>query len=77
MNTTIWRWLLSPRTSWHARRAVRASNGNLSFDVAWRQTRVRLHPDEADYRAAGHRGTGVVPEDSSTEQPSTIKPEGP
>ncbi|MFB6563919.1 hypothetical protein ACFCYH_34395 [Streptomyces sp. NPDC056400] len=77
MSTTLWRWLLSPRTSWHAWRAVRASGGDLSFDAAWRQTRVQLHPDEADYRAAGHRPDGALRAKTTTEQPSPIKPDGP
>ncbi|MFH8350422.1 hypothetical protein [Streptomyces sp. NPDC018045] len=55
MSTSALRWLLSPRTSWLAWRLARASCGNLSFDAAWRHTRVHLHPDEAPFRRQGHR----------------------
>ncbi|MEU0273513.1 hypothetical protein [Streptomyces sp. NPDC006307] len=56
MKTVVWRWLLSPRTSWLAWLLSRHSDGNIPFDTAWRSVRVRLHPDEAIYRAAGHQG---------------------
>lgn len=49
------RWLLAPRTSWHAWRLVRTSQSDVSFDTAWRQTRIQLHPDEMPYRQHGHR----------------------
>ncbi|MEU9859110.1 hypothetical protein [Streptomyces sp. NPDC047974] len=52
--TTLLRWLLTPRTSWHARRLVRAGYGNVSFDAAWRLARVRIHPEEISYQRGGH-----------------------
>ncbi|MFD9485651.1 hypothetical protein ACFWBX_17020 [Streptomyces sp. NPDC059991] len=55
MKTTVARCFLSPRTSWHAWRLVRASYGNLSFDAAWRHARVRLYPDETPHWQHGHR----------------------
>ncbi|WP_432125184.1 hypothetical protein [Streptomyces sp. C10-9-1] len=54
VRTILWRWLLSPRTSWRARRLARASYGNTSFDAAWRHARVRTHPDELPYQQRGH-----------------------
>lgn len=44
-----------PRTSQHAWHLAYARPGGLSFDTAWRHTRVRLHPDEALFRQAAHR----------------------
>lgn len=59
MTTTLLRCLLAPRTSWHALRLMRATRRSqataVSFDVAWRRVRVRLRPDEAAHRLAGHR----------------------
>jgi hypothetical protein len=54
MRTTLWRWLLAPRTSWHAWRLMRIGDDRLSFDTAWRRARVDLHPDEMPYREYGH-----------------------
>ena len=54
VTTTVLRWLLPPRTSWEARKLVRSSYGNLTFDAAWRAARVRLCPDEAPYQRHGH-----------------------
>ncbi|RRQ81293.1 hypothetical protein CQW39_05805 [Streptomyces griseofuscus] len=54
MTTTVLRWLLPPHTSWEARKLVRSSYGNLTFDAAWRAARVRLCPDEAPYQRHGH-----------------------
>ncbi|MFF9403467.1 hypothetical protein [Streptomyces sp. NPDC014744] len=58
MNTSVLRWLLSPRTSWHAWRVARASHGNLTFDAAWRRTRINIHPDEKPYQRHGHLPNG-------------------
>ncbi|MGH1555384.1 hypothetical protein ACRAWF_36715 [Streptomyces sp. L7] len=55
MSTLVLRWLLSPRTSWHAWRLVLASDDDLSFDAAWRRTRVDRHPEERPYLEYGHR----------------------
>ncbi|MGW7353631.1 hypothetical protein [Streptomyces sp. NPDC054784] len=54
MTTSLWRCLLSPRTSWRAWRLAQASGGNLSFDTAWRRARVERHPDELLYQRHGH-----------------------
>ncbi|MEK2477265.1 hypothetical protein [Streptomyces noursei] len=54
MSTSGWRWLLSPWTSWRAWRLARASQGNLSFDAAWRRARLEQHPDEMPYQQHGH-----------------------
>jgi hypothetical protein len=54
MNTTLWRCLLAPRTSWHAWRLARAGNGSLTFDAAWRRVRIDLCPEEMPYREYGH-----------------------
>lgn len=61
MNTAIWRWLLAPRTSWHAWRLVRASGNTISYDTAWREVRLRLCPDEIAYRRHGHFPDGAPP----------------
>jgi hypothetical protein len=56
---TLLRWVLSPRTSWRARRLMRGhGDGGLSFDTAWRRARVQSHPDEFPYRNAGHGPPG-------------------
>ncbi|WP_208878768.1 hypothetical protein [Streptomyces armeniacus] len=53
---------LSPHTSWRALRLMRRARKHatpprrLSFDVAWRQSRVRRHPGEAHYLLHGHDG---------------------
>ncbi|NUR03645.1 MAG: hypothetical protein HOY79_46195 [Streptomyces sp.] len=57
MSTSVWRWLLSPWTSWRAWRLAQASQGNLSFDAAWRRTRLEQHPDETPYQRHGHLAT--------------------
>ncbi|KOU52231.1 hypothetical protein ADK55_17400 [Streptomyces sp. WM4235] len=62
MSTGIWRWILAPRTSWAAWKLCRAGDGAIDFDVAWRQARLRRHPDEIEFRAAGHRYDGVPEE---------------
>lgn len=54
MSTSLWRCLLSPRTSWRAWRLTRAGDGNLTFDAAWRRARIDLHPDEMPYMLQGH-----------------------
>ncbi|MER5801502.1 hypothetical protein [Streptomyces mirabilis] len=54
MSTSVWRWLLSPWTSWRAWKLARASQGNLSFDAAWRRARLEQHPDEMPYQQQGH-----------------------
>lgn len=48
------RIFLAPLTSWHAYRIMRSHPGKLDFDVAWRQARIRDHPDEAPYLLHGH-----------------------
>ncbi|GGS26823.1 hypothetical protein F2B00_20825 [Streptomyces parvus] len=52
--SAFWRWALSPRTSFLAWRLSRASHDTISFDVAWREIRIRQHPEEVSYREAGH-----------------------
>lgn len=59
MSTTVWRWVLSPRTSWHAWRLVRVSRRTVSFDTAWRRSRIRLRPDEMAYRRHGYFPDGT------------------
>ncbi|MGW4139882.1 hypothetical protein ACWELV_24230 [Streptomyces mirabilis] len=54
MSTSLWRWLLSPLTSWRAWRLAQDSKGTVSFDVAWRRTRIDRHPDEMPYQQHGH-----------------------
>ncbi|MER7877171.1 hypothetical protein ABTY63_27005 [Streptomyces solisilvae] len=65
MSTPMWRWLLTPRTSWRAWRVARASQGNLSFDAAWRRTRLETHPDEMPYQQRGH-----LPTDGGVDDPT-------
>jgi hypothetical protein len=65
VNTTTLRWLLSPLTSWRAWRRTRASNGNLSFDVAWRRARLERHPDDMPYQQHGH-----LPAESEIDDPT-------
>jgi hypothetical protein len=61
----VWRWLLAPWTSWRAWRLARASQGNLSFDAAWRRTRLEKHPDEMPYQRHGH-----LPADDGVDDPT-------
>jgi hypothetical protein len=59
-HTTLWRLLLSPRTSWHALALMRRARTHaspprqLSFDAAWRQSRVQHHPGDSHYLLHGH-----------------------
>ncbi|MFD3418844.1 hypothetical protein [Streptomyces decoyicus] len=59
-HTTLWRLLLSPRTSWRALRLMRRARKyaspprRLTFDAAWRQSRVRRHPGDSHYLLHGH-----------------------
>ncbi|WP_146057734.1 hypothetical protein [Streptomyces sp. SM10] len=55
MRLSLTRWLLSPATSWRARKLVAASKGRLDFDAAWRRTRLVSRPDELPYQRYGHR----------------------
>lgn len=48
------RIFLAPLTSWHAYRIMRSHPEQIDFDVAWRQARIRSHPDEAPYLLHGH-----------------------
>ena len=57
---TLYRWILSPLTSWYALRLARACGGLLELDVAWRMARMRLHPDELPFLLHGH-GVGGIP----------------
>ncbi|MFJ7963030.1 hypothetical protein [Streptomyces sp. NPDC096324] len=66
MSTSIWRWLLSPWTSWRAWQQARASRGNLSFDAAWRRTRLDKHPDDMPYQQHGHLSATNEIDDSAT-----------
>ncbi|PIB03993.1 hypothetical protein B1C81_35170 [Streptomyces sp. HG99] len=59
------RWLLSSRTSWRAWRLTRTSNGNVSFDTAWRRTRLERHPDDMPYQQHGH-----LPADGGVDDPT-------
>jgi hypothetical protein len=61
--TTFWRWTLSPRTSFLAWRLSKASGDTISFDVAWREVRVRRYPDELLYREADHFPPRHPPDD--------------
>lgn len=54
LTSALWRWTLSPRTTFLAWRFSRSSGGTISFDTAWRATRVHRYPDEDSYRKAGH-----------------------
>jgi hypothetical protein len=54
MNTSLWRCLLAPRTSWRAWQLTRSANGTVTFDTAWRRARIDFHPDEMPYRHHGH-----------------------
>ncbi|MGW1292978.1 hypothetical protein [Streptomyces sp. NPDC002533] len=59
-HTTLWRLLLSPRTSWSALRLMCRARTRaipprrLSFDAAWRQSRVQRHPGDSHYLLHGH-----------------------
>lgn len=55
MRLTLWRMLLSPRTSRRARRLQREAGNGLSFDAAWRQARMLGAPDEMVYRLRSHQ----------------------
>ncbi|MGW8985168.1 hypothetical protein ACWGQ9_21185 [Streptomyces parvus] len=45
------RWLLAPRTMWHARRLA-AADPSLDKQAAWMVTRLTRHPDEHAYALA-------------------------
>ncbi|MER6064942.1 hypothetical protein ABT167_27975 [Streptomyces sp. NPDC001792] len=66
--TSVWRWLLSPRPSWRAWKLARASQDNLSFDAAWRRTRLERHPDEMPYQQHGHIAADNEIEDPRAKQ---------
>ncbi|MEV7020613.1 hypothetical protein [Kitasatospora sp. NPDC093558] len=65
MKTTVLRWVFAPRTSWCAWRLTRAASGQIDFDTAWRAARVRLHPDETEFRTHGHRPPKKPPDPSA------------
>ncbi|MEU8975632.1 hypothetical protein AB0D11_41630 [Streptomyces monashensis] len=48
------RLLLSPVNSLKAVRMMRKSGWVISFDAAWRASRIAAHPDELGYRDSGH-----------------------
>lgn len=54
VNLTATRFALSPLTSLKAVRMMHKSGWDLSFDVAWRASRVAACPDELGYREYGH-----------------------
>lgn len=56
VNLMLLRLMLSPVTGLKAVSMMRKSGWGLSFDAAWRASRVAAHPDELGYRDAGHRG---------------------
>lgn len=68
VSTTVWRCLLSPRTSWLAWRLSRHTGDD--FDVTWRQARVIRHPEEANFRSAGHHLNEASADQSSTHPPT-------
>ncbi|WP_164248630.1 hypothetical protein [Streptomyces sp. S4.7] len=68
MSTSVWRWLLSPWTSWRAWQLARASQGNLSFDAAWRRIRLERHPDDMPYQQHGHVAAHNEIEDPRSKQ---------
>jgi hypothetical protein len=68
VSTSVWRWLLTPWTSWRAWRLTRASQGNLSFDTAWRRTRLEKNPDEMPYKQYGHLPADGAVDDSTAPQ---------
>ncbi|MFB7949140.1 hypothetical protein ACFC6L_29985 [Kitasatospora phosalacinea] len=70
MNTTLLRWILSPRTSWRVWRLTRATPDGVDFDTVWRATRIRLHPDEHEYRTAGHRAPPHGASDAPRRRPA-------
>ncbi|WP_031088659.1 hypothetical protein [Streptomyces sp. NRRL WC-3549] len=49
------RWLLTPRTMWHARRLAAAAPG-MDAQTAWVVARLTRHPDEYAY-ALAHPGS--------------------
>ncbi|WP_033818630.1 hypothetical protein [Kitasatospora sp. MBT63] len=58
------RLLLAPGTSARALWLWRGGRTGISFDVAWRRTRLGGHPDEVAYLRFAHRppaaaGTGI------------------
>ncbi|MFJ8762965.1 hypothetical protein [Streptomyces cyaneofuscatus] len=69
MRTGIWRWVLAPKTSWAAWKLYRAGDSTIDFDVAWRQVRLRRHPDEIEFRSAGHRCDGMPKEEPVCDPP--------
>lgn len=64
MSTGIWRWILAPKTSWAAWKLYRAGDSTIDFDVAWRQVRLRRHPDEIEFRSASTTVTTGYPRSS-------------
>lgn len=54
MKLTALRIALAPVTSWRAYRLRRAHRGTLTYDTAWRRTRILDRPDESPYLLYGH-----------------------
>lgn len=61
------RIVLSPLTSWRACCNMRAHQGHLDFDAAWRQARLRGRPDEVPYLLHGHGRSGSPPSEGREE----------
>lgn len=54
MRLALWRALLAPVTSLRALAILLRHRHVMTYDVAWRQARVLLRPDEMIYRLRGH-----------------------
>nr|BEK71501.1 hypothetical protein KPHV_87280 [Kitasatospora purpeofusca] len=54
------RLLLAPGTSVRALWLWRGGGAGISFDVAWRRTRLGAHPDEAAYQHFAHRAPAAA-----------------
>ncbi|MEY9839796.1 hypothetical protein ABH941_005058 [Streptacidiphilus sp. EB103A] len=50
MRPSVWRWVLDPVTSLLALRIRTQESTRMSFDAAWQNARLMLHPDEMVYR---------------------------
>ncbi|MCX4553146.1 hypothetical protein OG204_00815 [Streptomyces sp. NBC_01387] len=55
----LWRWVLTPRTTWQARRLAAASEPGVDADTAWKLARIARHPDERVYLTRRLDGEGV------------------
>ncbi|WP_406350916.1 hypothetical protein OHB56_40790 [Streptomyces sp. NBC_01635] len=62
MRLILWRTLLSPLTSIRAILELQRSPTPLSYDTAWRRTRLLRHPDEMIYQLHHRAGPLHAPD---------------